>query len=259
MLLGGVTYVEQQSFLLDRIDRQAPAALLAAERRLDDGAPRGRELFDPEPGRGALGRRPPGGGGPDDLVNLPPGTYGQARDAGGRATASVALFLNGQTAPSAPHLPATLRAGRVIDVAARQGDLRYRVFARADPRGAPGALTVVAIPLSEVDRTLHRLLLVEALVIAAGLAGHGAGRLRARAAGAAAAGDRIGQTADAIAGGDLSRRVEPTTARTEVGRLGLALNAMLARLEDAFSRQRASEETGCAPSFPTPPTSCGHP
>ncbi|MCW3038894.1 MAG: histidine kinase, partial [Solirubrobacterales bacterium] len=32
------------------------------------------------------------------------------------------------------------------------------------------------------------------------------------------------------------------TAKTEVGRLGLALNAMLARLEHAFARQRASEE-----------------
>jgi two-component system, OmpR family, sensor kinase len=35
--------------------------------------------------------------------------------------------------------------------------------------------------------------------------------------------------------------VSPATARTEVGRLGLALNAMLARLERAFAERQASE------------------
>ena len=39
--------------------------------------------------------------------------------------------------------------------------------------------------------------------------------------------DAIGQTAAAIAAGDLSQRVERAEERTEVGRLGLALNAML--------------------------------
>ena len=54
--------------------------------------------------------------------------------------------------------------------------------------------------------------------------------------------ERIGRTAGAIAAGDLSRRVEPATERTEVGRLGLALNAMLGRLERAFAERHASEE-----------------
>jgi len=49
-------------------------------------------------------------------------------------------------------------------------------------------------------------------------------------------------TAGKIAGGDLSHRVEPETDRTEVGRLGMALNRMLERLEEAFSRREASEE-----------------
>ena len=51
------------------------------------------------------------------------------------------------------------------------------------------------------------------------------------------------ETAGAIAAGDLSRRVSPAEERTEVGRLGLALNAMLARLERAFAERRASEES----------------
>ena len=54
--------------------------------------------------------------------------------------------------------------------------------------------------------------------------------------------DRMGHTAAAIAGGDLSHRVETVDPRTEVGRLGLALNRMLDRLEDAFADREASQE-----------------
>jgi len=52
----------------------------------------------------------------------------------------------------------------------------------------------------------------------------------------------MGTTADAIAAGDLTRRVEPADDRTEVGRLGIALNTMLARIEAAFEQRRRSEE-----------------
>jgi two-component system OmpR family sensor kinase len=53
--------------------------------------------------------------------------------------------------------------------------------------------------------------------------------------------DAIGATAAAIAGGELSRRIELADGRTEVGRLGLALNAMLAQIETAFKAREASE------------------
>ena len=53
--------------------------------------------------------------------------------------------------------------------------------------------------------------------------------------------DAIGTTAAAIAAGDLSRRVEHADERTEVGRLGLALNAMLEQIESAFRAREASE------------------
>ncbi len=48
----------------------------------------------------------------------------------------------------------------------------------------------------------------------------------------------IERTADAIAAGDLSHRVERAEPRTEVGRLGLALNTMLDRIEASDSRLR---------------------
>jgi two-component system OmpR family sensor kinase len=49
-------------------------------------------------------------------------------------------------------------------------------------------------------------------------------------------------TADAIASGDLTRRVPEGRAGTEVGRLGSALNEMLGQIEGAFSEKSASED-----------------
>jgi two-component system OmpR family sensor kinase len=40
----------------------------------------------------------------------------------------------------------------------------------------------------------------------------------------------------------LSKRVSPSNDRTEVGRLGLALNTMLAQLDDAFAERKRNEE-----------------
>src|SRR5205823_5202784 len=54
--------------------------------------------------------------------------------------------------------------------------------------------------------------------------------------------DHMGETAGAIAAGDLSRRVEPDDARTEIGRLGGALNGMLSQIEVAFAEREASQE-----------------
>ena len=119
------------------------------------------------------------------------------------------------------------------------GEPQYRV--EATPlRGGSGSV-VVAIPLGDVDATLDRLLAVLALVIVGvllvlGVAAAWLVRLGLRPL------DRMGTTAGIIAGGDLSRRVDPATNRTEVGRLGLALNAMLDRLEVAFAQKQESEE-----------------
>jgi two-component system, OmpR family, sensor kinase len=51
----------------------------------------------------------------------------------------------------------------------------------------------------------------------------------------------IEQTAAAIAAGDLSRRVPEHDPATEVGRLGRALNAMLAQIEASFHAREQSE------------------
>jgi two-component system OmpR family sensor kinase len=105
----------------------------------------------------------------------------------------------------------------------------------------PNGVTVsVAVPLSERDDTLARLLRIElavtlAVLLAAGIASFWLVRRSLRPL------DDIGRTAAAIAAGDLSRRIERAEPRTEVGRLGLALNAMLGQIERAFAERAASE------------------
>ena len=53
--------------------------------------------------------------------------------------------------------------------------------------------------------------------------------------------DDMTETAGAIAGGDLTRRIRRADDRSEVGRLGVALNGMLSQIEAAF-RERTSSE-----------------
>jgi len=103
----------------------------------------------------------------------------------------------------------------------------------------PGTL-IVAIPMRDVDDTLHHLLFIEllvagAVVVALALLSWWVVRLGLRPL------EQMGETAGAIAAGDLSRRVEPADEYTEVGRLGLALNSMLGQIEEAFDERRASE------------------
>jgi two-component system OmpR family sensor kinase len=54
--------------------------------------------------------------------------------------------------------------------------------------------------------------------------------------------ERIADTASAIGRGDLGRRVESADPRTEIGRLGDALNDMLHQIEAAFQQRLVAEE-----------------
>ena len=241
LVLGGVTYAEQRSFLYDRIDQQTRSALPVVSRVLDEAgigiARRSFPGFGGGPAPGSPFDRGRGGGGPPP--SLPQGTFGERLDPSGHVLGHVVLSY-GQAAPAAPALPSHVANGSLTTVDARGGSgPRYRVTSFQDPDGS--GQTVVAVPLREVDQTLNRLLLVELLVIGGVLLALGAlaflvVRLGLRPL------DRMARTAGAIAAGDLSRRVSPATPRTEVGRLGIALNGMLARLEQAFAERRASED-----------------
>jgi two-component system OmpR family sensor kinase len=234
LVVGAVTYAEQRSFLLDRIDtsvRAAPPAVVGAL----GGEGFGPAGGDPDHDHDRRGRPP---GGPSG--RLPVGTYGERRDASGRTVGSPVVFSYGQDITADPKLPREIPTGRLFTVSGENGDdNRYRVIAERAPFGS--GTTVVAVPMTEVDQNLRRLLIVEALVIAGVLALLGLAAWAVVRVGLLPL-DRMGHTAGAIAGGDLSHRVESTDPRTEVGRLGIALNAMLDRLERAFAARQESED-----------------
>jgi two-component system, OmpR family, sensor kinase len=242
VLMAVVTYAEQRSFLLERVDSQVHGAGPALSHRLDElgYTPAG---FQQSEGAGSPGGHASAHGGPPQgpELNLPPGTYGQRREADGRVIGNVQiLYSSSESPPAAPAIPAKIPIEKIFTVgSAGSSGLHYRAYAMHDPEDS--GLTVVAVPLRDVEQTLSRLRLVEALVIAGVLAALGLSAWFVVKLGLRPL-DRIEHTAGQIAAGDLSRRVSPANTRTEVGRLGLALNAMLERLEQAFAARAASEE-----------------
>jgi two-component system OmpR family sensor kinase len=213
------TYSSLSSFLLDRTDSS-----------LEDSAR-------------SLGRRGPVEAGRPG----PPGTFVQVRSLSGT---TILATLSGVAIPgaraSSPSLPETIEPPSATDgheavsyfTVPGQGGGHYR--ARASIEEGARAMLVVATSLSDVDSTLHRLLLIELVVsalVVGGMLGLGLWLVRLGLKPL----DAIGDTAAAIAAGDLSRRVDRADERTEVGRLGLSLNAMLSRIESAFRAQEASE------------------
>jgi two-component system OmpR family sensor kinase len=210
------TYASLRSFLLDRTDQSLADLQRGAEHDLE----RGCSDHD--------GRPPPGAS---------PGDFFQLRTSDGQVVCSQQATGYSETAtPSPPELPDTITE-QTFTAPARDGGARYRV--RASP-SHDGNTVVVATSLADVDATLRRLLLIMLLVTAAVL-----GALAALGLWVVRLGlrplDAIGSTAAAIAAGDLSRRVERAEPHTEVGRLGLALNAMLGQIESAFRAKDASE------------------
>jgi two-component system OmpR family sensor kinase len=180
-------------------------------------------------GGGNGGHGPPG-------VNIPPGTYGQLRDPTGQVINEKVAAYEEDAYPPRPDWPKSIRPGQTTTVGSSGSDLKYRVAADDSRNG----LVLTAVPLTETSDTLNRLLLVEGLVIAAVVIALGAGAWWLVGLGLRPL-DRMGATAGAIAAGDLSQRVTPAENRTEVGKLGLALNAMLAQIEQAFAERSASE------------------
>jgi two-component system OmpR family sensor kinase len=141
-----------------------------------------------------------------------------------------------------PRLPAdaaglTARAGRPTTADAVQGAGRWRVLIA---KRGDGGFVVVAASLDETDSTIERLQgidLVVSIAVLLLLAAVGVATVRASLRPLV----EIEQTAGAIAAGDLTRRVPDRDPGTEVGRLGGALNTMLAQIETAFRARAGSE------------------
>jgi two-component system, OmpR family, sensor kinase len=116
-------------------------------------------------------------------------------------------------------------------------DGRYRTVAVAVPQGT----LVTSISLNPTNDTLASLRKVELIASAAVLLAMGLLVLVVVRRGLYPLRQMAG-TADAIASGDLTRRVPEGRPGTEVRRLGSALNEMLTQIEVAFDEKSASEE-----------------
>jgi two-component system OmpR family sensor kinase len=216
------TFHFTRTFLVQRVDDQLTAARPFAASALID--------------QGPFGAPPPG-------VAVPPGTYAEFRDEGGTVIAVTTFGFEEEAPPPLPgELPPPTAGGdgeeRTVAFTVREGRTSWRALATT--LSGAGTL-VVAVPLTETTATLRQLLgveLVASLLVLAAATGLALWLVRL---GLKPLAD-MGETADAIAAGDLSRRVSTAEPRTEVGRLGMALNGMLAQIEAAFEQRKASED-----------------
>ena len=232
VLANAALYVSLRSFLFDRVDQQLTGATQPVTQALASQG--GANLPDL-----GLTRE-------NATTVLPPGTYGAILDANA-AVVRYVFFTYGSATPTAPVLPSTIvkDAGSApggTTFTARGSGREGRAYRVLGSRIAnTDYILIVAIPLSEVTQTLARLVVIEVivtigvLVALAALAWYLVRReLRPL--------EDMATTAGAIAEGDLGRRIDHTEPGTEVGRLGIALNAMLAQIERSFERRKRSEE-----------------
>jgi len=214
-IAGSVTEALLRSSLIERVDGQLDVAAGFIAHQLTE----------------------PGSPGPPAGALVPAGTVAEVVS-GGHVTFGPQYNYGRAAGPPAvigrldPHDETYFTAGAIGN-----GSFHYRVLAQ--PLGDDGTL-VVAIPLTDVGATLDRLVRIESLVALAVLVALGAvswWTVRRELAPLR----RIEATAGAIAAGDLSQRVDVVDERTEVGRLGRSLNAMLVQIERAFAERTASE------------------
>jgi two-component system, OmpR family, sensor kinase len=139
--------------------------------------------------------------------------------------------------PDISAFPSVTSGGDIFTISSEDGTLNYRAFGWTDD----GEVGVWAVPLDEVDAAvsgiLRTFLLIGVVVAVFG----GAVTWWTVQRGLKPV-DRMVDTATTIAGGDLTQRVLDTNPSTELGRLGAALNEMLAQIEDAFTHEQVANE-----------------
>ncbi|MEJ7585221.1 MAG: HAMP domain-containing sensor histidine kinase [Acidimicrobiales bacterium] len=200
-----------------------------------------RELQDEgRPGRGGFDSHFPGA---NETRPLSPFWVGYLRDG------AVETLLEPNLTPDGAPLPvvgaaraqgaAAAETGRPFTVESESSSLRYRVLASTDDRS--GVPVLVGLPLDDVEAAVGRLIAVEVAATAAilavlGVVGWWMIHLGIRPI------KQMTLTAASVAGGELSHRVPEGDPRTEAGELGVALNRMLGRIEDAFAQRARSED-----------------
>jgi two-component system OmpR family sensor kinase len=218
------TYLTLQSSLVTRIDEQLQKPSTVATARAVLSAP----LCHP---RGTIGGDFPGG----TIIELIAADRTVVNACGGVGGVGTALPVIPKSLPNAgegkPAAPYTVDGTGGVSL--------YRMTNWPETFFGPGQVVVFAIPLTPVQSTLEQLLLLETLIGVGVLAATALLALLIIRIGLRPL-QKMGVVAEDIAAGDLTKRVEPSTPKTEIGRLGLALNGMLSQIEAAFEERTQS-------------------
>lgn len=217
---GTATYFTLQNFLLTRVDAQLTDGHLAAI--------------------SVLGGRGPGGNG-----QFPIGTILEVFSADGTEVGQPLRYdFPNSTSTALPVTPHPLPGGTeahpaLVTLDGTNGVGHYRAAIWPEDSFG-GDYILLAIPMDDVEGTLNQLLQLELVVGAVVLIATAVLALLIVRIGLRPL-DRMRKVAQDIAAGDLTRRVEPATPDTEIGRLGIALNGMLSQIERAFGERTRSE------------------
>src|SRR5437879_2936913 len=216
------TYVLFQRSLLDRIDTE-----LTSRSTVDTAV----YVLS-----GARGAGPP--------ADYPAGTVTELLAPDGSIAAVGTLRVGGSNTSVKPVLPKTLpnqgidHPSTPVTVNGTDGKTQFRITDWPE-NSFGGQFIVFAIPLTEMQTTVNQLLQFEGLISLGVVAGTALLALLIIRLGLRPL-EKMGAVAKDIAAGDLSRRVEPATPKSEIGRLGMALNGMLSQIESAFAERTAS-------------------
>jgi two-component system OmpR family sensor kinase len=228
------TYSALKTFLYDRVDQTLDAAHQPLEQAFT-------EPFD-------AGHHGPA---PNEIDRVAPSTFVEIRDANDDISQANAARTRGGNEYT-PDLPDHISVPSRSTSASGSNEPSAYFTVDAKEAGGPtfrvrastlstGEQLIIAVPVDDTVATLNRLLVIELAVTAIAL-------LAAVALGwwSVRVGLRplveVEATADAIAEGELDRRVPGDEANTEVGRLARTLNSMLQRIQDAFAARDATEE-----------------
>lgn len=226
-----ITYTSIRSFLFGRLDSQLGSTQRLADRYLAFVVRRDRRLTPTSI---------------DDHI----GTDVYVIVLSGAGQVLVSRPSGSPSRPNpAPVLPSAVRLShpdRSHDSVFRPNPNAFVLFSRhgysyrAQASVVPQGTVILAMPLAQTEDTLGSLVRIElavslAVVVVLSVLAMWTVRRGLRPL------EDMAATAGAIASGDLSRRVTPSDAGTEVGRLGLALNTMLAQIETGFAEKSESE------------------
>ena len=236
VLIGVVSVLALQGFLVDRLDRQLISASSRSQGALDGQEPNSQ-------------RQPP----TRDFLAIPgqsAGTIAGLVSLDGTITAGI-LGNKGSSAPLTEDQLAVLSSltqmnePATVDLSGGLGN--YRVIILSTPDS--GTSLVVALPLADVQDTVLRLTLVVAGIgllaaVFAALAGAVAVRFALRPL------ERVAATATRVTELQLDRgavalaervALDDADPRTEVGQVGAALNRLLEHVASALTARQASE------------------